>query len=207
MDPRVRMKKPMQQRTLDRMAKVFASTEALLLEHGPEGVSIPDVAEASGVPRASIYQFYPNKYLLFAAIADGYMADCIAVIREGGGVLAGRSWQEVTPVLVSAAANLFNERPVASILVLGWPMSRETYLSQETTLAEIGAALRVIFDNCRPSMTLPETVDVMHLVVELAFAVFKHSFFQYGRITPDMTQQATLIIEAYLARMVLPATS
>lgn len=206
MEPRVRIKKPMQQRTLERMAKVFASTEALLLAHGPEGVSIPDVAEASGVPRASIYQFYPNKYLLFAAIADGYMAECLAVIRAGGDALVGRAWQAVAPILVSAAADLFNQRPVASILVLGWPMSRETYLAQETTLAEIGAAVRLIFDRCEPPAILPAEPDVMHLAVELAFAVFKHSFFQHGRITPDMTAQATLIIEAYLTRMVQPAT-
>ena len=50
-----KLRKPAQARTQERVARALLTAEQLLLERNPEEVSIPDIAEASGVPRASLY--------------------------------------------------------------------------------------------------------------------------------------------------------
>ena len=55
------LNRPKQERTQKRMEQVIRATEELLLQVGIEKISIPEVAIASEVPRASIYQFFPNQ--------------------------------------------------------------------------------------------------------------------------------------------------
>ncbi len=201
-----RQRKPMQQRTQERVQKALVAAEQLLLSHGPEGVSIPDVAELSGVPRASLYQFFPSKYHLFAAIAENCMSDCIHTVHIGGQDLAGMPWRDAVPVLVHAAANFFNENPVASILVLGWPMSRETYLAQETSAANLAEALRGVFETFRPAVIVPEEPDVAALGIEIVFALLKHAYFVHGEVTEAIARQAEIALISYLDAVLLPAT-
>lgn len=60
---------PKQERTQKRMERVIATTQELLLSVGIEKISIPEIANASGVPRTSIYQFFPTKYDILRHIA------------------------------------------------------------------------------------------------------------------------------------------
>lgn len=55
------LNQPKQERSQKRMDQVVLTTEKMLLEIGIEKISIPEIAKESGVPRASIYQFFrPN---------------------------------------------------------------------------------------------------------------------------------------------------
>ncbi|MDZ4298913.1 MAG: TetR/AcrR family transcriptional regulator [Moraxellaceae bacterium] len=202
-----RQRKPMQQRTQERVEKALQAAQQLLLSHGPEEVSIPDVAELSGVPRASLYQFFPSKYHLFAAIAEHSMQDCIGALRVGSQAMAGMCWQEATPIMVQAAQEFFNANPVASILVLGWPMSRETYLSQETNVVNLADSLREVFDTFQPSVQIPIDPDAAVIGTEIVFALFKHSYFMSGRVTNAICQQATIALNGYLQAVLVPAAT
>ncbi|WP_206389729.1 TetR/AcrR family transcriptional regulator [Amnimonas aquatica] len=204
MESPIRNRKPAQARTQDRVARAMAAAEQLLIERGPEEVSIPDIAEASGVPRASLYQFYANKYQLFAAISESHLARVAGEIKAGGQALAGRHWREVVPLLVEAASRYYNEHPVAGILILGWPMSRDAYLAQEVTIENIGDELRSVFATLSPPVALPAEPDAGTIVTELAFACMKYGYFRHGLISEDIIRQSSLAVIGYLEQVLPP---
>jgi AcrR family transcriptional regulator len=202
-----RQRKPMQQRTQERVEKALQAAQQLLLSHGPEEVSIPDVAELSGVPRASLYQFFPSKYHLFAAIAEQNMQDCITALHTGGQAMSGMCWQQAVPMIIQAAQSFFNANPVASILVLGWPMSRETYLSQETNVVNLAESLRDVFNSFQPRVILPTDPDAAVIGTEIVFALFKHSYFMHGTVTHAICQQAEIALKGYLQAVLVPVAT
>jgi len=202
-----RQRKPMQQRTQERVDKALQAAQQLLLNHGPEEVSIPDVAELAGVPRASLYQFFPSKYHLFAAIAEQNMQDCIHALQVGSQAMAGMRWQEAVPIMVQAAQAFFNANPVASILVLGWPMSRETYLSQETNVVNLADSLRQVFCSFKPLVKIPTDPDAAVIGTEIVFALFKHSYFMHGSVTDVICQQAEIALNGYLQAVLMPVAT
>lgn len=199
-----RLRKPLQARTQERVARALLTAESLLLEKNPEEVSIPDIAEASGVPRASLYQFYANKHQLFAAIAEKHLGLVAQEVKRGGAGLVGFHWRQMSYLLAQAASQYYNRNPVAGILILGWPMSRETYLAQEVTIENIGDELRAIFATAHPSVALPTSPDVGTIITELAFSLMKYGYYRQGEITDDIIQQATIAVVGYLQQVLPP---
>ena len=205
MEQAPRLRKPSQARTQERVARAIAAAEKLLLEVGPEDVSIPDIAEASGVPRASLYQFYANKHQLFADIAEQHLGRVAQLVKTYGAEARGLHWREVVPLLVRAASHYYNENPVAGILILGWHMSRATYLAQEVTIENIGDELGLIFLTLNPSLDLPRSPDYPTIMTELAFACMKYGYYRDGVISEAVMTQASLAVIGYLEQ-VLPSS-
>lgn len=199
-----RLRKPAQARTQERVARALQTAEQLLLTRNPEEVSIPDIAEASGVPRASLYQFYANKHQLFAAIAERHLSLVAEEVKLKGVALQGFHWRQITNLLVQASSHYYNQNPVAGILILGWPMSRETYLAQEVTIENIGDELRVIYGAAEPAVMLTTTPDVGTIVTELAFSMMKYGYYRQGEITPNIMQQAATAVIGYLEQVLPP---
>ncbi|MCH8498219.1 MAG: TetR/AcrR family transcriptional regulator [Marinobacter sp.] len=191
-------RKPAQGRSRERMERVLAAAEALLLDVGPEQASIPDIAARSGVPRASIYQFFPNKYALFLAIGDTHLTQVGALIEQIGATLAGQPLPELIRAATGAVSDYYNAHPVASMLILGGPMSRTAYLSQEVTIQDIGRQMRGLLESNQPGLVFPSEPDAITLAVEIAFACMRYSYFAHGRITEAMCDQAAVAAQAYL---------
>ncbi|TVP56145.1 MAG: TetR/AcrR family transcriptional regulator [Halomonadaceae bacterium] len=193
------LRKPVQGRSRERVEKVVAAAEALLLERGPEDTSIPEVAARAGVPRASIYPFFPNKYALFLAIGDYHLKQVAQLIEQSSTGLDATHWQELVRGVVSVVANYYNSHPVAGLLILGGPMSRTGYLSQEVTIQDIGQRVRPVFLNLLPARPLPDSPDVITIAVEIAFACMRHSWFTHEQVTDAMAEQASMAAVSYLS--------
>lgn len=202
-----RLRKPSQLRTQERVARAISAAEILLIERGPEEVSIPDIAEASGVPRASLYQFFANKYQLFAAIAEQHLSQVCETVRQAAPAFVGMHWRDVAPVLVRAASSYYNQHPVAGILILGWPVSRESYLAQEVTIENIGDEVRQIFKTLQPAIDIPEDPDTATMLVEIAFGMMKYGYYRDGEISEAIMEQASHACVGYLKEILTPDLS
>ena len=193
-----RHRRPAQLRTQERVARAIAAAEVLLIERGPEEVSIPEVAEASGVPRASLYQFFANKYQLFNAIAEQHLNQVCELVRESAPGFSGMHWREAAPILVRATSVYYNQNPVAGILILGGPTSRESYLAQAVTIESIGSEVRAIFKTLKPSINIPEDPDSATMLVEIAFAIMKFGYYRDGEISEAIIEQTIHACVGYL---------
>lgn len=198
MDTLSSIKKPSQDRSRERVEKVIATAGQLLLDVGPERTSIPEIARLSGVPRSSIYQFFPNKYALFLSISNLHLKQIAGLVKGLGEDQPQLGIEELAGRTTRVVGDYYNAHPVAGVLILGGPTSREAYLAQETTLQEIAGQLRGLFAMHLPGLSLPNSPDVMMIAVEIAFACLRHGYFTEARISDTMVEQAAVAAIAYL---------
>ncbi len=53
-----------------KVEQVLAGAHAVFMERGYEGASVDAIAKAAGVSKATLYSYYPDKRVLFAAVAQ-----------------------------------------------------------------------------------------------------------------------------------------
>lgn len=191
-------RKPTQDRSRERVARMLAAAETLLKEHGPENTSIPDIANLSGLPRSSVYQFFPTKYAVFLAIADHHLGVISSQIKGLSDVLEGSGLDEVVGIALRATVDYYNDSVVASMLILGGPMSRNGFRSLEVTNRDIGNQVRAIMAELQPDVVVPAEPDVMTIAVEIAFGCMRHAYFDKGYISDEMVEQSKIAVLAYL---------
>lgn len=194
--PALRM--PTQQRSQQRVESALAVAEQMVKEFGPEQLSIPEVAKAANVPRASLYQFFPDKYALLARLAELHMARLTELVAERACSHDTGSYHAWIASLVDAASDYYDANPVASILVLGGPHSHAAYLAQESMSATIGGVLRSATESRLPGVRIPRSPDISTLAVEIGFACMKHGYYRDGSITSVIRAQAVTAVIAYV---------
>ena len=192
---------PLQERSQQRVALGLQAAEQLLISQGPEQTSIPEIAIESGVPRASLYQFYPNKYAIFAHLAQSHLLRLEYIVKAK--TLEGihtnlQNLDVMVRLLTDIVADYYDATPVASILVLGGPFSQTSYLAQEAMIENITHTIRSFFSQVDPPLVLPEKPDVVTLVIEIAFACMKHGYYREGFISPMIREHAAKAALAYL---------
>jgi AcrR family transcriptional regulator len=126
-------RRPRQARSQVTVAAILEATARVLLKHGYEGCTTKVVAEVAGVGIGSVYEYFPNKEALIAALvereADRYMA---VLTREMIGTFE-RPFAEALRVALSAAmGELELQRPLVSLLVREYP-----YMGQLAALGRL----------------------------------------------------------------------
>lgn len=181
-----------------RIAKVLDAAERMLEEVGPEKTSIPALAEATGVPRAAIYPFFPEKYALFAHLAMTHMDGLTNALATSADGEAIRDWRQWVDVAIKVTAEYYNAHPAASILLLGGSFSDTDRAAHESKNATLGALFRAKAASLGALTALPVVPDVATIGVEIAFACMKHGYATEGRVSPQICREAVRAVTAYL---------
>lgn len=71
---------PVQERSRQRIDAILDATAGLLAGQGTEGVSMLAIAEAAGIPPATVYHYFENRLAVFAALARRTMAEVDAAL-------------------------------------------------------------------------------------------------------------------------------
>ena len=66
----------------DARARVFDAFSRLMYERGYDAVTLADIAEAAGMARTSMYNYYPSKEELLVAYTDDEMARFVGDLRD-----------------------------------------------------------------------------------------------------------------------------
>ncbi|KAA1418322.1 TetR/AcrR family transcriptional regulator [Mumia zhuanghuii] len=94
-------KQPRQARSRATVDRILASGREVLLSDGYDAFSTNRVADAAGISPGSLYQYFPNKHAIVAAIVDRYSDD---VSDQVAASLVDRLG-EVGPAMVRACAD------------------------------------------------------------------------------------------------------
>src|SRR5438445_6636451 len=85
MPPRTRTvprKMPKQQRSKETVDVILAATARVLVKEGYDKASTNRIAEAAGVSVGSLYQYFPSKEALVAALIEQHSAEMMRFIEE-----------------------------------------------------------------------------------------------------------------------------
>lgn len=200
------MNQPKQERTQKRMEKVLNTTQEMLLNIGLEHISIPDIALASGVPRASIYQFFPTKYELMRHIALQHLQQLIEQLKRTALELIlaypdlnltsyGRM---ITAKMIQITAAFYNQNPVASMLILNGSMTKDAYLQYQLELQKISAMLRDALKMIQVDDYIPSQPDTLTILIEAVLSAMKHGYYTENYISDAICQECYRIAMGYL---------
>ncbi len=67
-------RKPSQRRSQERVALILCATAEILQAQGIAAVTTNSIARQAGIPVSSIYQYFPNKVAILAALYRDYLA-------------------------------------------------------------------------------------------------------------------------------------
>lgn len=201
--------RPKQERTQKRMDQVIRATEELLLNVGIEKISIPEVAIASGVPRASIYQFFPTKYDLLNFIALSHLNELILKLRtEAMKVFIENPNQPIdnygrmlTASMIEATAKFLNESKIATLLILSGGATQDNYLEYQVELRKVSFAIRQALQAIRLDDYVPRYPDTLTILIELIFTCMKHGYYTENYISEAICQEGYRAGIAYLTAL------
>jgi AcrR family transcriptional regulator len=95
-------KTPVQDRSRDTVEAILAATARVLVKEGYEGASTNRIAVAAGVSIGSLYQYFPSKEALVAALIDRHQQQMQEVLVRELARVQHAPVREATRVLVRA---------------------------------------------------------------------------------------------------------
>jgi AcrR family transcriptional regulator len=191
-------RKPLQQRSLDRVEAVLDESRKVLAREGIAGFSIPVIAERLGYTRASIYNFFPTPYAILNELAR---RDLVALEESIVQYLLGQPrapWRERVRGSVRAAVQFYDKHPVARMLILGGALTDEGYRALALTVRHLGAAAQRLFSGVGPYALPQVPVDVSTLAVDLGTTCLRQSVLLHGKIVRAYEEEAVRVMTGYL---------
>lgn len=112
-------RRPTQNRSRERVERIFAATRAIVARDGVGALTTPLIAREAGVSVGSFYQYFPNKESVLLAIYEEYLDRIREVLRGFDAGSGGTSdWREYFAALLTQAKSEELRDPVIHELFL-----------------------------------------------------------------------------------------
>ena len=202
LNPLAVARQPTQLRAVKRFDRIVAEAEALLVEKGLSGFSIPLLAERLRYTRGSVYAYFPTHYAILNELASRHLRQLEAAFQARAAELARMSLKEAIEAVVDQAVSFHNSHPVAALLILGGAVTDDSYRAQEMTNQRLGNLGRMLWQ--QKGLVLPTVpIDVATLAVDIGTACMRRSYFSHGKVTKAYREAAIAAMIAFL----IPYTS
>ena len=203
------LNQPKQERSQKRMDQVILTTEKMLLDIGIEKISIPEIAKQSGVPRASIYQFFPSKYDLLRHISLKYLHQLIGELKlvamqvflDHPNQQLNQYGRLLTSALIQHAAKFHNDSPIATLLILSGAVTQQSYVEYQVELNKVSVAIRQALKMIHLDHYVPQHPDTLTILIELIFSCMKYGYYTENYISEAICQEAYRAGIAYLTAL------
>ena len=191
-------KSPRQARSADTVETILAAATRVLERESLAGFNTNRVAEVAGVSVGSLYQYFPNKSALIAALIDRQQSALAQSIEACVAAYEGRSLREALFALADLGVEQQYQRPLLSAAL----DQEETRLPLDKRLREseqrIGAAVMSLL--CRHEKELaisPKPSDVQDIFV-IAKALIEADAMAGRPPPPDLRDRVVRALWGYL---------
>jgi len=107
-------KKPQQRRSRVTIESIFEATIQVLLANGLDAVTTAQIAARAGVSVGSLYQYFPNKNALLAAVVKRHVSEVVDATMRACQSVHGRTIEEMCSTMMSAFVAAKTRRPEVS---------------------------------------------------------------------------------------------
>ncbi|MBN2307695.1 MAG: TetR/AcrR family transcriptional regulator [Candidatus Hydrogenedentes bacterium] len=199
--PLVPRRTPTQARGRQRVDAILDATAELLVERGFEAVTTGHIAERARIPVGSIYQYFPNKYAVFIALATRQAEQFgrITTMLSRPETIIVR-WGEVLDRLLEAIVDYLLSDPAIPVLWAGLVKCPELRLDDVEYHAKA-----VDYTFAFLAQLLPDMPDEKRAVVGMTvYAVSEALFFRLCQESAPQKRQLLLnelkvLLKGYLA--------
>jgi AcrR family transcriptional regulator len=198
-------KKPVQARSEATVDAIFEAAIQVLTATGVERLSTTRVAERAGVSVGSLYQYYPNKHALLAAVLQRHLNDVADAIEQVCAQLLHRPLAEVAPALVGCYVDVKLVRADVSKALYALAEQHDGAQIIEAICVRIEHAIKTVLANCSDARF--DDLDTVVLMVRRAMAGPMQAVLEAGvpaELELSIRNHLTLLVGAYLRSVALP---
>jgi AcrR family transcriptional regulator len=190
----------MQRRSRERVRRILATAEELVVSAGVEALTTREVARRAEVPVATLYQYFADREAIIAALIEGHISSMDKRIARALAALATYSVRAVVEVTIAAYRADYLERP--SYVVL-WFQARAG-AEVADLVGERGRALADAFHEFGVSAGLLRP-DTDRVVLRLCFEVadrfmeyaYRHDLRGDDRVVAEGIEMIVTHLERY----------
>lgn len=169
-------KKPQQRRSRVTIDSIFEAAVQVLIANGLEEITTIQIAERAGVSVGSLYQYFPNKNALLAAIVKRHVGAVVDATIAACESAHGKSIGEMCATMMGAFVDAKTRRPEVSraLYLPSAAVNAETILKEES--GRCARAVQVMLESARDAkFAEPEVVSRMLIrsIVEPTRAVIE----------------------------------
>lgn len=187
-----------QARGRQRAGRILDAADGLIRRDGHIGLSLQQVAEAAGIPPASLYHYFPTSQALLIGLAQRYIAAFEMLASQELDHARLTSWGDLCAQHAETALRFYHEHPVAMRLFLGpesgWEI-RNADLAANRRIGGLYYRKLIRHFVVAESATLEEA---MAIAVTISDSVWAMSFARSGEVEPAMAREALRARLAYL---------
>jgi AcrR family transcriptional regulator len=110
-------KTPVQARSSSTVSSIFEATIQVLEDVGLERLTTTRVAERAGVSVGTLYQYFPNKSALLAAVLERYLVVIVEAVEQACQGARGKTLPEIAAALVNSFLDAKLGNPKASVVL------------------------------------------------------------------------------------------
>ncbi|NHB58975.1 TetR/AcrR family transcriptional regulator [Acinetobacter sp. 194] len=191
------MKLPVQKRSKARLELVVEKTIQLIEEQGITACTIPEIAHRANLPKITIYQYFPTINHLFTLLIKRYLDEVQRYVSFQSTHYQSWKIEKVTRDLIGRVAAFYNQHKAASLLILGGPVHVDGFNLQEMVIEQIAQDLLELFSQHPAGLNFKKSEHVTYLI-EIVFALMKHSFYKYGCISPEILNECIELTDLYI---------
>lgn len=200
---RARPRSPSRDRGVARFNALLDAADTLLGQNSPDDIGLYQIAEAAGVPPASVYHFFPTKEAAFVALVQRYIEGFAEIGKQPIECARLHSWQDLMAIDHQRARNYYNCHPAALKLLyggFGGLESRKIDYEYVSFLAELTYPR---YDRVFHMPYISEPAKLFHISLAILDSIWSLSFLKHGTITDDYADEALAACIAY-CRLFLP---
>jgi AcrR family transcriptional regulator len=107
-------KKPQQRRSRVTIDTIFEATIQVLLASGLDKITTIQIADRAGVSIGTLYQYFPNKQALMAAVVKRHVGDVVDATIAACRTVHGKTIREMCATMMNAFVDAKTRRPEVS---------------------------------------------------------------------------------------------
>lgn len=190
---------PSQARSRQRVDVILDAVSELLVERGFDAITTRLIAEKADIPVGSIYQFFPNKFAIFNALALRFLEKVASTYQEFvAGDVGEVGWEEsLDRGIDNFAAILFTEKAMP-VLWAGMQYSAELRAKEAEYIAKGIDFNLVMLEKVLKHVEPKQRRLIAWIMIRILDALFYHVV----RTDPENREQAVeelkILLKAYV---------
>ncbi|GEP36429.1 TetR family transcriptional regulator [Nocardioides psychrotolerans] len=190
---------PTQARSRRKVEHLLDAAADLVVARGVEALTTRDIAEAAGVPVASLYQYFAAKEDVLLAIAERDMAEMDAQVVADLAEVPSLTLDALVRTTMGAFVTVYHRRRAFVEIYLRGRTNPAVHQFGRDHNARVAQVLRDVA--IEQGLALPSlSPTVAMLAVEIGDRVFQLAFEHDDDGDPELIEEGVTMVSAYLAR-------
>jgi AcrR family transcriptional regulator len=195
---------PQQSRSRDRVEKILDTAAAQVVAHGVDSLGTRSIADAAGVPVASLYQYFADKDDILLALVERDLAAMTEMVHAAVAGLRRLSVAGLVEASMGAFIEAYRQRPA---FIEVWLRGRSNPAIKEYWLEHNRRLAAELFEHGRAMGLFNDGADACHaeIAIEVGDRLFEKAFEDDMDGDPLILAEACKVVTAYLELYASPA--